>query len=88
MTGRNSGSSSSPEQTAGRENCTSVKMLTNSPPRPEAPLPTEHVFVCVGPTVDGSRPCLATFHTKNEQVQKITKNEQAASGFPKLNLYT
>lgn len=28
---------------------------------------TEHVFVCVGPTVDGSRPCLAAFHTKNEQ---------------------
>ena len=25
------------------------------------------VFVCVGPTVDGSRPCLAAFHTKNEQ---------------------
>ena len=28
---------------------------------------TEHVFVCVGPTVDGSRPCLAACRTKIEQ---------------------
>ena len=25
------------------------------------------MFVCVEPTVDGSRPCLAAFHAKNEQ---------------------
>ena len=27
---------------------------------------TEHVFVCVGPTVDGSRPCHAAWRTKND----------------------
>ena len=50
---------------------------------------TEHVFVCLGPTVDGTRPCLAACRTKIEQahlwilicVYLYTPNKRSEDGF-------
>ena len=43
------------------------------------------VFVCVGPTVDGSRPCLAALHTKTEQahlcVYAYSPNKRSEEAF-------